>query len=79
MYSYAGPKVGNQAFANLYRSLIKHSIRFVNLDDIVPMLPPNTIYCPITDKSWDYKHVHGQVSFTLQTRSLGGITAFTLI
>ncbi|WP_096200639.1 lipase family protein [Bacillus sp. FJAT-45350] len=70
MYNYGSPRVGNKQFSEKYNSFVPFSIRYVNTEDIVPMVPPRQIYCPFTRKVWDYKHVNESIDFTIQTGSI---------
>jgi triacylglycerol lipase len=70
--TFASPRVGDPLFIEIYNKKVKHSQRFVNVFDIVPLLPPETIYSPITDQTWYYKHVLQEESFGLQTGTLTG-------
>jgi hypothetical protein len=51
MFNFAGPRVGDAQFAELYNSLIKTSRRVVNANDVVPQLPP------IIPDLVEYEHV----------------------
>ncbi|WP_078547613.1 lipase family protein [Litchfieldia alkalitelluris] len=75
--NFASPRVGNQEFANNYNQLINKSTRFVNQDDIIPLLPPEKIQCPFTKKDWKYSHVDSPLNFRIQTGSLAGNHALT--
>ncbi len=72
MYNFASPRVGNKEFTEIYNNLIPLSIRFVNTNDIIPMLPPETIHCPISNKIWHYSHIHSPLTFSIQSWSIGG-------
>ncbi|ARK30201.1 lipase family protein [Halalkalibacter krulwichiae] len=72
LFTFASPRVGNDLFSTLCNIRLKQSERYVNIFDIVPLLPPEEIYCPITDHTWRYKHVQQERSFGLQTESLDG-------
>ncbi|QOR65990.1 lipase family protein [Cytobacillus suaedae] len=72
LFTLAGPRVGNGAFASSYNHKIKNSIRVVNTNDIIPMLPPKRLYNPFTGKYSSYRHVSKQVSFSHQTGTLRG-------
>jgi hypothetical protein len=61
MYNFAGPRVGNPAFADAYGMFVQQSYRVVNLTDVVPFLPPTTIF------GWDYAHVGEEWSFLNQS------------
>ncbi len=72
LFTLAGPRVGSGEFASSYNNKIKNSIRVVNTNDIIPMLPPKRIYNPFTEKYSSYRHVKKQVSFSDQTGTLRG-------
>ena len=61
MYNFAGPRVGNPAFAGAYGEFVSQSYRVVNLTDVVPFLPPTKIF------GWDYAHVGEEWSFLNQS------------
>ena len=61
MYNFAGPRVGNPAFAGAYSELVAQSYRVVNLTDVVPFLPPTKIF------GWEYAHVGEEWSFLNQS------------
>jgi triacylglycerol lipase len=61
MYNFAGPRVGNPAFAGAYSAFVAQSYRVVNLTDVVPFLPPTKIF------GWDYAHVGEEWSFLNQS------------
>ena len=46
--TFGSPRVGNEDFIKTYNSRIFHSIRVVNKNDIIPLVPPPILY----------KHVH---------------------
>lgn len=71
MYNYAGPRVGDQIYADAYNFLIPRSYRVVNLSDLVPMLPPSEIL------KWTYAHVGTEWSFLNQSGNVGGNHALT--
>lgn len=59
LYTYASPRVGNPAFANLHSQLIPNSYRITNVADMVPLVPP-------TKLGADYAHVGQSWSFLSQ-------------
>jgi hypothetical protein len=61
MYNFAGPRVGNPAFAGAYSEFVAQSYRVVNLTDVVPFLPPTQIF------GWNYAHVGEEWSFLNQS------------
>lgn len=72
LFTLAGPRVGNREFTTKYNRKIKNSIRFVNTNDIIPLLPPKKIYYPLSGKYISYRHVKKQVSFSQQTGTISG-------
>lgn len=63
VYNYASPRVGNQAFANIYNFRIPLSYRVVNLSDVVPIVPPSSFPA----WSWKYQHIGQEWSFINQS------------
>jgi hypothetical protein len=61
LYSYAGPRVGDPAFAGAFDALIPSAFRIVNLSDVVPVLPPTSIF------GYQYQHVGQEWSYLFQT------------
>ena len=61
MFNFAGPRVGDAQFAELYNSLIKTSRRVVNANDVVPQLPP------IIPDLVEYEHVMRERQITFGT------------
>ena len=53
MYNFGSPRVGNREFAVLFNSLVDNSFRIKTSNDIVPMLPSETVF------SRKYTHVKG--------------------
>ena len=62
LYTFASPKVGDIAFRNYYKLQVASSFRFVNLFDVVPLLPPRNIN--FNNHDWEYAHVHHNMTFT---------------
>ena len=52
MYNYGQPRVGNQAFAQLYQALQPASFRVINQRDPVPHLPPRKLPGLPRDTYW---------------------------
>lgn len=50
LYTYAGPRLGNPAFAEAFSRVVPNNFRIVNLADLVPTLPPT--------KTGDVIYVH---------------------
>jgi triacylglycerol lipase len=60
VYTYAGPRLGNKAFAEVHSQLLPNHYRITNLADMIPMLPLSKL---LTD---DFIHVGEQWSFLCQ-------------
>ena len=65
LYSFAGPRVGDPIFADAYNFFIPSSFRVVNLSDVVPVLPPTSIF------GYQYQHVGQEWSYLFQTGNVG--------
>lgn len=63
-YSFASPRVGNIAFAQIFNSLVTESRRVYNTEDIVPTLPP-AVY-----ESYIYDQTQNGYGFTLNLGTL---------
>jgi hypothetical protein len=85
MYSFAGPRVGNIAFATQFNASIAAAWRVVNSEDLVPTLPiatpelfpdehPHTPLGMMLMLAHDlcYEHVGVQVSFTTHKGTIPG-------
>ncbi|MBO9130939.1 lipase family protein [Bacillus sp. 165] len=70
MYSFAGPKVGDLAFKNYYNLQVANSYRFVNLFDVVPLLPPRKISLEKIEREWEYFHVNNPLTFAMNMGSI---------
>jgi triacylglycerol lipase len=61
MYTLAGPRVGDPEFADRFDNVVvtknTASWRVVNMFDLVPLLPPEKIFDPVTSKTYFYQHV----------------------
>lgn len=57
MCNFGGPRTGDPVFAKEYEKLVKASVRYVNLYDIVPLLPPPKITLPLMQEPLYYRHV----------------------
>ena len=67
MYNFAGPAVGDSQFVSTYegeQSLNRISVRIVNTNDLIPMLPPLGLDCFL----FSYEHVDGEVTITFGTQ-----------
>jgi len=65
LYSFAGPRVGDPAFATTYEQLIPSTFRVVNLADVVPIAPPSKIF------GFTYQHVGQEWSYLSQQGDIG--------
>ena len=65
LYSFAGPRVGDPIFTDAYNSFVPGSFRVVNLSDVVPVLPPTSIF------GYQYNHVGQEWSYLFQTGDVG--------
>ncbi|MFC0560375.1 lipase family protein [Halalkalibacter alkalisediminis] len=72
LYTFASPRVGDTLFAKAFNTSVKQSQRYVNVFDIVPLLPPESIYSPTSNHPWHYQHVLQEKSFGIQTDTLRG-------
>ncbi len=66
MYNFAGPAVGDSTFVSTYEgieSANRTSVRIVNTNDLVPMLPPQGLDCTL----FSYEHVDGEHEITFGT------------
>ncbi|CAG9623668.1 lipase family protein [Sutcliffiella rhizosphaerae] len=70
MYNYGSPRVGNDDFAKIYNKSVPTSIRFVNLADLVPFVPPTKVVGPVSKKTWYYHHIGHQSLFILREGSI---------
>lgn len=68
LYNFASPKVGDIIFRNYYKLQVASSFRFVNLFDVIPLLPPRKVH--FNDQDWEYAHVHHNMTFTKNTKSI---------
>ena len=59
VYTYGQPRVGNSEFAEFYSEMSKHHYRFVNNNDVVTKVPPESVTIKGTKLS--YTHVGQQV------------------
>jgi triacylglycerol lipase len=65
MVNFGGPRVGNPQFCAMYNRRLYASFRIVNTFDLIPKLPPGTLYWPI-DKVFHYKHVKAGINLAEQ-------------
>ena len=72
MYNFGSPRVGNPKFTEVYNEVVNNSIRIVNTNDIVPLLPPVAVRPPLSNDLMYYKHVKDLVTISVQTGSIMG-------
>jgi triacylglycerol lipase len=70
MYNFGSPRVGNSKFVQVYNEVIDNSIRIVNTNDIVPLLPPAVIHPPLSNDIIYYKHVKDLVTIPPQSGNI---------
>jgi triacylglycerol lipase len=61
LYSFAGPRIGDDAFATLVNGLFPRLYRVVNKWDVVPHFPPEHYWDLFTRRSYRYRHFKGEV------------------
>ena len=83
MYSFAGPRVGDPAFADKFNQLVPAPWRVVNSEDIVTTVPLATLKLAPSDsmkirmafallQDLEYQHVGSSVPFTAHRGSIAG-------
>jgi triacylglycerol lipase len=72
LYNFASPRVGDPEFTKAFEQSVQESYRFVNIYDIVPLLPPESIYSPLADQTYYYQHIKDADTFGIQTDTLSG-------
>jgi triacylglycerol lipase len=72
MYNFGSPRVGNPKFVQSYNEIISNSVRIVNTNDIVALLPPAAVRPPFSNQLLYYRHVKELVTITVQTGSIAG-------
>lgn len=69
VYTFANPRVGTECFADYYVSLDIPTYRYVNENDLVPMLPPekrfHRIMCPEKNKGDCGKYQHVGITYNI--------------
>ncbi|MFY4777290.1 lipase family protein [Metabacillus sp. RGM 3146] len=70
MYTFGGPRVGDQSFVNVFQQTAIQYLRFVNLSDLVPLLPPSRIKNPYTNTVFTYRHLPRLFLFSIQKGSI---------
>ncbi|MFX3623754.1 MAG: lipase family protein [Ectobacillus sp.] len=70
LYNFGAPKVGDLAFRNYYNLQAPKSFRFVNLFDVVPLLPPHKVKFDKANQEWEYFHVNNGITFTANHGSI---------
>jgi triacylglycerol lipase len=61
LYSFAGPRMGDPAFADLVDRLFPTVYRVVNKWDLVPRFPPEHYFDLFTRRIYRYQHFKGEV------------------
>ncbi|MGE5631271.1 MAG: lipase family protein [Caulobacteraceae bacterium] len=72
MYNFGSPRVGNPKFVQIYNEVVRDSFRIVNVNDIVPTLPPVTVRSPLSSELRYYVHVNEVFQVSVQTGSIQG-------
>ncbi len=72
MYNFGSPRIGSPQFVQTYNEIVGNSMRIVNTNDIVALLPPIMIHPPLSNLLLYYKHVKNLVKVTFQTGSIAG-------
>lgn len=70
MYTFGGPRVGDQVFVDAFQQSALPYLRFVNLSDLVPLLPPSRIKNPYTKMVFTYRHLPSLFLFSIQKGSI---------
>jgi hypothetical protein len=69
VYTFANPRVGTECFADYYALLDIPTYRYVNENDLVPMLPPvkrfHRIMCPEKNKGDCGKYQHVGITYNI--------------
>ena len=66
VYTYAGPRVGDEVFASHCTKHVPHCWRIVNSNDEVPKVPPEK--CPPILHHYDYSHVNHEYEICFGNR-----------
>ena len=72
VYSFGSPKVGNIKFKENYDENVRHSLRFVNLYDMVPLSPPFKVEVKPLNIYLEYVQVKHPITFALNKGSIRG-------
>ncbi|MCD7032603.1 lipase family protein [Metabacillus sp. GX 13764] len=70
MYTYGGPRIGCQKFVSAFQQTPIQYLRFANLSDLVPLLPPTKIKNPYTEAVYTYRHLPRLFLFSIQKGSI---------
>jgi hypothetical protein len=70
VYTFANPRVGGERFAEYYTQQNIPTFRYVNENDIVPMMPPtqkfHRLFCPVKDKTSCGKYQHVGIVYNIK-------------
>jgi triacylglycerol lipase len=64
VFTFGSPRVGNPQFVSTFNKTLNNSVRIVNVNDIVPLLPPKNISLPFFKIS--YRHVQKKFPISFQ-------------
>ena len=70
IYTFGSPKVGNIKFKERYNEVVRQSIRFVNLYDVVPLLPPFKVEISPININLEYVQVQNAITFAVNKGSI---------
>ena len=66
IYSFAGPRLGNPAFADHFEAVFANTYQIVNLADVAPIYPPSLIL------GYSYRSIGQEWSYLFQTDEIAG-------
>ena len=70
LYTFASPRAGDPNFVCLFNNYVKKSFRILNVNDIVPQLPPILVNPPFTKELWCYDHVNNPYPILIPNQRL---------